>query len=186
MTSNTEFTSPPSCQCERALVHYCQLHCWNLTFTGMWGVVKTIKVSRKNCVVSSFVSSGIIFVLDSVRCLYCNLGVGAGKQVQHNSTQLNTMHSCWSSRENKDWIKMLQWCRCHLSPETCFSGFRDKAFYLGGFLLIPSQIATAAEHKDSEKTMLKLLTKTMQIHVVFLKIKRRITRAKKKRSKGRI
>ncbi len=25
---NTEFTSPPSCQCERALVHYCQLHCW--------------------------------------------------------------------------------------------------------------------------------------------------------------
>lgn len=54
---------------------------------------------------------------------------GGGKQVQHNSTQLNTMHSCWSSRENKDWIKVLQCCRCTLSPETCFSGFRDKAFY---------------------------------------------------------
>lgn len=131
MTLNTEFTSPPSCQCERALVRCCQLHCWNLTFTGMWGVVKTIKVSRKNCVVSSFVSSGVIFVLDSAPCLCCNVG-GKGKQVQHSNAQPNTMQRCW---ERKEWMKMWQCCRFRLSPETCLSGLEGKAFYFGGFFI---------------------------------------------------
>lgn len=38
------------------------------TFTGLWGVVKTIKVCRKNlCVVSSFVSR-CVFIVSSVQC----------------------------------------------------------------------------------------------------------------------
>lgn len=60
MTLNTEFTSPPSCQCERALVHYCQLHCWTWPSLAYEELSKQLKVSRKNCVVSSVVSGGAL------------------------------------------------------------------------------------------------------------------------------
>lgn len=58
VTLNADFTSPPSCQRERALVRFRQLHCWTGPSLAGEELSKTIKVSRKNCVSSQVLSPG--------------------------------------------------------------------------------------------------------------------------------
>lgn len=53
MTWNTEFTSPPSCQCARALVHFCQLHCWTWSSLACEELSKLLKFPGR--IVSSHV-----------------------------------------------------------------------------------------------------------------------------------
>lgn len=134
MTLNTEFTSPPSCQCERALVHYCQLHCWTWPSLACEELSKQLKFPGR-IVLSQVLSQGasLLFIPFSA-----NVATWKKRQVQGNATRLNTMQvteslSRWENKEQI--IKMLKRCRCHLSPETCFTGFRDKAFCSVGFFI---------------------------------------------------
>ena len=54
---HTEFTSPPSCQCERALVHYCQLHCWTWPSLACEELSKQLKFPGR-IVLSQVLSKG--------------------------------------------------------------------------------------------------------------------------------
>lgn len=161
MTSNTEFTSPPSCQYERALVHYCQLHCWTWPSLACEELSKQLKFPGR-IVLSQVLSQGasLLFILFSA-----SVATWKKRQVQGNATWLNTMQrlSRWENKERI--IKMLKRCRCHLSAETCFTGFRDKAFCSWDFLLIPSQTARAAKHKERWGMMMKLLTRSVSVYV---------------------
>lgn len=55
---NTEFTSPPSCQCERAPVRYCQLHCWTRPSLACEELSKQLKFAGRICVWSHVLSQG--------------------------------------------------------------------------------------------------------------------------------
>lgn len=80
VTLNTEFTSPPSCQCERAPVHYCQLHCWTRPSLACEELSKQLKFAGRICVWSQVLSQGAssLFPPLSVGAATARKAAGAG------------------------------------------------------------------------------------------------------------